>query len=98
MATDKELFDLESDNPLRNRVSAAIVKKAQALIDASPSKVQVAWADSALKSPLKLADQFVRYVISVNGSDEKSALATLSTSKIDTSVGKLADVLISGGV
>ena len=99
MATYAELFELRHNSPLRNRVAVAIVVKAQELIDgATPTSAQIIWANTALLSPVSMAEQILNYVLAANKDASKDQIIAASDSAIQTNVDAAVDALIAGGV
>jgi len=99
MATYLELFILKSDSDLQDKVSTAIVKKAQALLDgATPSAAEVTWATEALDAPLSKRESALNYVLAANSALTVSAIQSATDVAIQTNVDTAVDVIISGGV
>lgn len=99
MATYQELFDLRSNDALRNKVSVAVVVKAQSLLDgATPSAAEVAWANAAISNPVEKANVLLNYVLAANKSANVAAITGASDSAIQTNVDAAVDALIVGGV
>ena len=99
MATYAELFDIQTDAVLRNKIQIAVIVKAQALIDlASPTANQVTWAANALNDPTKMMTKIMPYVLAANKSATQSNILSASDSAVQTNVGAAVDKLISGGV
>lgn len=98
MATYQELFELRADSPLRNRVTVAVVVKAQVLIDgATPTAAEIVWADEALKSPVSKASQILNYVLAVNKSATIGNILGAADTAIQSNVDSAVDALIAGG-
>lgn len=99
MATYAEIFDLRSNNALRNKIAVAVVVKAQTLIDlASPTAGQLSWANNAMNNPIASADKIMHYVLAANKSSTTSQISSASDSAIQTNVDAAADKLIAGGI
>jgi hypothetical protein len=98
VATYQELFDLRSNSGLRNKVAVACVKKAQALLDATPTADQVAWASSTLANPIAQADKIFAYVLAANSSFTVAQIQGAADTAIQTNVDAAADALIAGGI
>lgn len=98
MATYQELFDLRSNSDLRNKVAVACVKKAQALLDGTPTTDQVAWASSTLASPIAQADKIFAYVLAANSAATVAQITSATDAAIQTNVDTAADALITGGI
>ena len=99
MATYAELFDLKSNNSLRNKIAVACTKKAQALLDgATPTVNQVAWSASTISNPIGQADKIINYVLASNSSASAADIANATDSAIQASVDGAVDALIAGGI
>ena len=98
MATYSELFDLASDSPLRNRVSVAVAKKAQSLLDSgSPTAAQVSWASDAIANPVSKANMLLNYVLAANSNATPAQITGASDAAIPSNVDAAGDALIDGG-
>ena len=98
MATYAELFELRRNSSLRNRVAVAIIVKAQALIDgATPTAAQIAWANTALLSPVSMAEQILNYVLATNNTASEQQIIDASDSAVQANVDTAVDALIAGG-
>lgn len=92
MATYTELFDLRSNSDLRNKVAVACVVKAQLIIDsASPTAAQLAWARSAIATPIAVADELLNYVLAANKSAAASQITGASDATIQANVSAAVD-------
>jgi hypothetical protein len=98
MATYMELFALRSNSDLQDKVSVAVAKKAQTLLDGeTPSAAAVAWAQEAIQSPKTKADALLNYVLVKNSELTAAQISGAADSAIQTNVDAAVDVLISGG-
>lgn len=98
MASYPELFELRGNSPLRNRVTVAVVVKAQALIDGTtPTAGEIAWADAALSAPVAKAMQILNYVLAVNKSAAVGNITGATDAAIQANVDAAVDALIAGG-
>jgi len=101
MATYTELFDFKADpdgTAFRNKVSVAVTKKAQALIDgATPTAAEIAWADAAIKAPLSKSNELVNYVLAANSTASIAVITAATDATIQTNVDAAVDALIAGG-
>ena len=99
MATYQELFDLRSDDALRNRISVAVAVKAQELIDGgSPTQAQLDWASSAIQSPISKAGELLNYVLAANKAASVAQIQAATDTAIQTNVSAAVDKLVAGGV
>ena len=97
MATYSELFTLSNDASLRNKVTVALVIKAQALLDTAPTAAEVTWSKEALENPKSKADDLLFYVLAANKGLSVSAIEGATDSAIQTNVDAAVGVIISGG-
>ena len=100
MATYIEIHDLRSNAELRHRVAVAILKKAQALLDATspaPTAAQIAWARNAIRDPQTHGDSFLGYVLAKNSGSTVAQITSASDATLQSQVGAAVDVLIAGG-
>ena len=99
MATYEELFDLRSNSALKNKITVAVVKKAQALLDgATPSIAQVTWAKEAINNPIGKAESLMNYVLAANSASDVSTILGATDTAIQNNVDAAVDVIVSGGV
>ena len=98
MATYAELANI-SDDPgfsgLKEKLNVAVVIKATALLDgATPTAAQIAWAQSALSSPVSAANDIQWYVIAANDSASIAAIVGASDSAVQNNVGAAVDAIV----
>lgn len=99
MATYSELFSIQGDGNLKNKIQIAVTVKAQSLIDlASPTANQIAWAANALKDPVGTMTKIMPYVLAANKSATQSQILSATDSAVQANVDSAADKLIAGGV
>lgn len=99
MATYSELFAIQNDATLRNKIQVAVTVKAQSLLDlASPTANQVLWASNALNNPTQTMVRIMPYVLAANKSATQSQITGASDSAVQTNVDAAVDKLIAGGV
>lgn len=99
MATYAELFSIQNDATLRNKIQIAVTIKAQSLIDlASPTANQVAWASNALRDPVVVMTKIMPYVLAANKSATQSQITGASDSAVQANVDAAVDKLIAGGI
>ena len=98
MATLIELFDLSSDETLRNKIASASAKKAQTLIDGvTPTAAEIAWANNTIIDPLGRANVLINYVLAANSAASVAAIQGATDNAIQTNVDTAVDALIAGG-
>jgi hypothetical protein len=99
MATYAELFNLRSDDGLRNRVAVAVIRKAQALLDgAGPTSNEVTWASKALSAPGAEATRLFDYVLAANSAATVTQIQGATDASIQANVDAAVDALIAAGV
>lgn len=99
MATYSELFAIQNDATLRNKIQVAVTIKAQSLLDlASPTANQVSWASNALKDPVTTMTRIMPYVLAANKSATQSQITSASDSAVQTNVDAVVDKLVAAGV
>jgi hypothetical protein len=99
MATYNELFDLRSDDDLRNKLSVAVLIRAQEYLDLPvPSANQVQWASKALIDPIAQAEKLINYVLAVNKNLTVQQIESATDSAIQNNASKAIDVMVDNGV
>ena len=99
MATYEEIFAIQNNGTLRNKIHIAVTIKAQSLLDlASPTVNQVAWASRALADPVGMMVKIMPYVLAANKSATSSQITSAADSVVQSNVDLAVDKLISGGV
>jgi len=98
MASYIELFDLRSNEDLRNKVAVAIVIKAAGLLrGSSPTVSQVTWANEALITPMDKAKNLLNFLLADNNNLTVAQIVNATDSAIQTKVDIAVDALIAGG-
>lgn len=96
MATYLELFDLRSNDPLRNRVAVATVIKAQSLIAlTTPSNAQLIWAERTLRNPQEQARLLLEYLLAANKDATVAQITGATDVVIQNLVNTAADKLLT---
>ena len=98
MATYLELHALRSNSDLQDKVSVAVVKKAQAILDGAPNAASVAWAVEAIESPRQKADSLLNYILAANSSSTVGQIQGATDATIQSALDTAVDVIIGGGV
>lgn len=96
-----ELFELKSNDVLRNRVEIAIIIKAQEVLDKNlpgPSDKEVEWAKEVLRSTSLEANSILLYILARNKNNKIVDILNESDSTLQQYVDKAIDVIISGGI
>ena len=98
MATYLELFTLRSDSNLQDKITIAVIKKAQSLLDkTTPTANEVTWAAEAISNPSIKAKSLINYILAVNDGLTVSQIKEASDVSIQTNVDSAVDALIVGG-
>lgn len=98
MATYLELFALRSNSDLIDKITVAVVKKAQSLLDGgAPTAAEVAWANDAIQSPVEKAKTLTNYVLAANSGLTTGQITSATDAAIQTNVDSAVDALIAGG-
>jgi len=98
MATYTELFDLKSNDALKNKITVAVVVKANALISAvTPTASEITWADNVLSNPSIESSRLINYVLAANKSATVAQISSATDSAIQTNVDEAVDAIIGGG-
>ena len=99
MATYAELYDLRSDDELKNKIVVAVVVKAQTILElASPTTAQVAWASEAIDGPIQKATSLMNYVLAANKALTVAQIQAAADSAVQANVDAAVDKIITGGV
>lgn len=99
MATYSEIFDLNSNSALRNRISVAVTVKAKDYIKgATPSSNQLTWAKQALSFPEVEAEKLLRFMLADNNGLTTTQIQNATDSSIQTGVNTAVDALVGGEV
>lgn len=96
MATYLELHSLASNSDLQDKVEVAVIKKAQALIDAGNLTANAkAWCEEVLANPRSKGTDILYYVLAANSDAAVSAIQDATDSAIQTNVNTAVDALIA---
>ena len=83
MATYQEIFGLYRDSTIRNRVSVAVIIKADAIRQgATPSAEEIAWAKTAFISPIRVADEVLMAVLAANKDNSVAQITGASDAQL----------------
>ncbi len=98
MATYEELYGLRSNSVFLQKVTVAVAKKAQLLLDGgTPTVAEVTWASAAIQSPRSEAEALANYVLAANSTASVGAITGASDSLVQTNVNSAIDAIIAGG-
>lgn len=99
MATYKEIFDIQSDDSLRNRISVACLVTAHAISIESDATVnhanRVIWAKEVLNDPTNMATKMLRIALAANKDVTSAQIRAVSDSALQTLVNSSVNVLAS---
>ena len=99
MATYAELYDLRSDDELKNKIVVAVAVKAQTILElASPTTAQVTWASEAIDGPIQKATSLMNYVLAANKALTVAQIQAAADTAVQTNVDAAVDKIITGGV
>ena len=87
MATYAELFELQKNSELRNKVTVAVIVAAEAIrAEATPTVPRLAWAKAAFENPQQEAVRMLMAILAANKSATVAQITGASDSAIQTKV------------
>ena len=96
MATYTELFDLRSEDALRNKVAVAVIIKAEAIrADVASTAAQDAWALEAFNDPVGKSGQVLWAVLAANNAATVAQITGATDVSIQTNVNAVVDDLFA---
>lgn len=96
MATYDELYDLQANSALRNRVAVAAIKTVQGYIaGATPTSQQLRFSSRVLGTPEQVAVILLRYILAANSSSTAAQILAASDATIQTGVTAACDKLVT---
>lgn len=99
MATYAELYDLNSNSPLRNKIGvAATIRAAEIVALSSPTNAEISWAAKCLNNPAAEAVRLMPYVLAANAAATSAQITSATDQTIQTAVNTEINKLIAGGV
>ena len=98
MATYLELFDLQTNDGLRQKVAVAVAVAAQAQLAGTPTQQQAIWAKDAVARPLEMAERVVILILAANSSATVAQITAATDTAIQTNVDNIVDGLIAAVV
>jgi len=100
VATYLELYAERTDSDFLNRISVAVMIKAEELIDKSPpSSDEAKWAAAAIRDPDSKAGELAHYILaSRKGQSQPDIIGGLTDVNIKNKVSDAVDKLIAAGV
>lgn len=96
MATYQELFALQSDDALRDKVYVATVIAAQTKLAGTPSAEEAAWAVNVLGNPKAEGLKVLRLVLAANESASVAQIQGATDAAIQANVDAVIDGLVLG--
>ena len=99
MANYLDLENLRADGDLGQKISMAVLVKAQTIYDlASPTTAQITWANEAIANSRSKAKDLIGYVLAANKASDVAAIQAATDAAIQTNVDAAVDKIITGGV
>lgn len=98
MATNEEIRTIEngvSGDALRNKIAVAVMVKAHALLQGTPSSGQRAWADEALENPMAKVPAVFRYMLAASKGSTVAQITGASDAVIQTNTDTAVDQLVA---
>ena len=95
MATYNELYDLTSNDGLRNRVRVAVVIAAQALLDGTPTADDKDWAAEVFQNPSSEGRKAFNSVLAVNKGATAAAISGATDAAIQSNVDAVVPNLVT---
>lgn len=96
MSSYQELYALRSNSDLQEKVAVAVVKKAQALIDAGSLTANAKeWCNEALQNPVSKGNVILNYVLAKNSASSVAQIQAASDATIQSNVSDAVDALIA---
>lgn len=98
MATYQELYALQGDDDLREKVAFATVVAAQAKLTGAPTAAEAAWAKDVITYPLgHRARGVLNLVLAANKALSVAAIQAAGDATVQTNVDAVIDGLIAAG-
>jgi hypothetical protein len=98
MATYQELYALQTDDDLRQKIAVATVVAAQAKLAGTPTAAEAAWAKEVIQYPIgDRARSVMNLVLAANKGADVSVIQSASDASIQTNVDAVVDGLIAAG-
>lgn len=95
MADYIDLYNVRSNDELRNRIAVAVSISAQQQLASSPSANAAKWATRALRNPLAEAGTVINAVLAANNTATISQILNATDSAIQTNVDAVVTGLIT---
>lgn len=100
MATYEELYELKNYNPLKYKVTAAVVIAAEAIrteVETTPSHAnRVLWAQEAFSNPTTTANQMLWAVLAANKDVSEADIKNATDAAVQTQVDAAVDMFADG--
>ncbi len=92
MATHAEIFGLLNDHVMKNKVAGAALVKANTISDlATPTTLQLDWAQSAYRRPIAVAEELWPAMLGSNAEATVAQITGASDALIQTAVNDAVD-------
>lgn len=99
MASYLELYELQTNSNLRNKITTAIRIASKDILDeVTPVTARVDWAKEALGNPESKLQEMMGYMLAVNAGAEKTAIESATDSSILANVYTAINNLIAPAV
>ncbi len=95
MATFVELYDLISNDELRNKVRVATRNSAQDLLDGTPTAAEIDWAAEVFSNPRSESQKAFESVLAVNRTATVANILGASDAAIQTNVDAVRPNLVT---
>lgn len=96
MATYQELFALQVNDVLREKVAVAAVIAAQAKLAGTPTASEAAWAVKVIENPTEEAKKVLRLVLAANESLDVGVISAASDAAVQLAVDNVVAGLVIG--
>jgi len=98
MATYEELYSLQSNDALRQKVAVAAVVAAQGILAGTPSAAQAAWAKEIIQYPIgERARSVLNLVLAANKGVSVAAITGATDAVIQANVDDVVAGLVTAG-
>lgn len=94
MATYVELFDLRNNAELRNKVSVAVIIKAESMMSGTPTAPEKAWIVKAFANPETEGRRVLMGVLAANKANTVSQITGATDAAIQTNVDAVVPTLV----
>ena len=92
MAEYKDLYDVRSNDALRNKVAVATIVAAENLLSGSPTSGEASWASKVVRNPNGEATAILNLVVAAN----KDATISVIINAADVDIQSNVDAVVPG--